>query len=1056
MSDDHTHAHLGLPWPDAYRDLLPIIKDQWGIDRNIYLSRMLGGGKSGAAVFAADIESAAFTGQAILKLDRAEDPAGQQAHEASLHSQAIADAPQFAATHLPRLLHTLHHENQFALLATIAGRGLEYAELWPDCAFEQQLQTIRDMSRGLLEDWNSDYRLGEGMHMPPQLLKGWLDYRVDPAGGGRIHGFLSNSCGLSPEVPSITFEGQWYPNPLAFVLGVREVPDRLRLRAVTGHCHGDLHGLNLLISPSGSGATNYYIIDLADYQSSQFLLFDHAYFELSYLLTSRSNASSMDWATILSRLSRFDHIDDQRGLRADDLGLIEIVGALRKEVTDWIDRHQADRLSYMESQYLLARVAAGLNFTNKQVSDETRRMAFVYAASNLKDYLKLNKLDWPKYGPDFSLSANNGDGSGNGSAVAQPAIVEDTKAQGEVAVAQVSGNETEVVAVHRPAVPAPEASFARKLLQRGVFTVAGLYAVASWLIVEVVEELTASVGLPGWTIGLATILLVLGFPAICYSAWARESASGSRAAAGAGGADDGRGNAIRDVLLAVCLIAILGIAVTHQVSNQLTATPNASFSEADKKAIAVLPFRNLTTGDEDDSFSDGLTIEVMGTLARSGIFRVTGQSSSFHYKGQSEDLRTVGEALGVEYILEGSVRRDGERVRIEAQLVQADDGFLVWSDVFVDTMNDIFFVQQQIADAIGNALKTPLGIQASTLETERTSNPEAYSLFLEGLSLLQQRGPGLVKAADDLTQAVTIDPEFAAGWAALSLVYDVLPFFVTELNGNAVLPATYYRRAREAATRAQGINPDLSIVRHAVGNTYRRNRQWALAEDAYRDALELDPDNAPVMEDYIEFLSIVGHDAEGIAMSDRMLEVDPLNPLYRFRTAHIHWYAEQSVSTIDEMIDLFQLYPDFQVSTARAIVGYMFKTNQIERLRLLLNNCDNCDPDLLDRIRSFIADAETEQPETVYETYRDDGFVSYMLLEAIGGPPLALEYFRYTTNNSDLTSLIDTMPWTAVEAIGRMEEFKFLVGELGIVDYWRQRGWPTRCRPLEDLDFECT
>lgn len=1038
MQDHTSTAHLGLPWPDAYLDLLPIIKNEWCLNGNIYLSRQLGGGKSGAAVFAADIESAEFTGQAILKLDHATDSAHQEAHEASLHGQAIADAPKFAASHLPRLLNALHHERQFALLSTIAGRGLEYAETWPDCAFEQQLQAVRAMSHGLLEEWNADYRLGDGMHMPPQLLKGWLDYRTIPAEGGRIHGFLSEKCGLSPEAPSITFEGQWYPNPLAFAVGGRELPDRLRLRAVTGHSHGDLHGLNLLVSPSRSEQPNYHLIDLADYQSSQFLLFDHAYFELAYLLTSRANATSMDWETILTRLSRFDQIGDQRGLRADDLGLIEIVGALRKEVTDWIERHQADRLSYMESQYLLARVAAGLNFTNKLVSDETRRMAFVYAASNLKDYLKLNRLDWPKYGLDFSLGDKAVTAGDGGVAVARPSIVEDAEEADRPLIAKRSGDGAVSSDAGDRTAQTRGDSFVGELLRRSVITVAGLYGIASWLLVQVIQSLSGSADLPSWTGGVVATALILGLPAVCFAAW---SAAGAR------------GRSLRDVLVAACIIAILAIVVTRQVRNDISTATSTATTQTEQQSIAVLPFRNLSVDSADDTFTDGLTIEIMGTLARSGMFRVPGQSSSFIYKNQSEDLRAIGETLGVEYILEGSVRRNENMVRIEAQLVQADDGFLVWSDVFVDTMDDIFFLQQQIANAIGNALKTPLGIEASTLETERTSNPQAYDLFVQGLALLQQRGPGVADAAELLKQSVTLDPDFAAGWAALSLVYEVLPSYVGTVDGDPVLPATYYRLAREAATKAEGLNPDLSIVRQALATTYRRNRQWALAEDAYRDALEADPGNAAVMEDYVELLAIVGHHREGIAMAERMLQLDPL---YLYRGAHIRWFADQSVSAADEMIDLFRRYPNFHAQTARVIIGYLFKTNQIERLERLIQDCDTCTADLRDRILSMIRDARDEQPETVFETYKEDGLLSYMFLEAIGGPALALQYFSYHTNSTDRPSVISSMPWGVIESIGQMEEFKFLVEQLGIVDYWRERGWPERCRPLEGLDFECT
>ena len=185
--------------------------------------------------------------------------------------------------------------------------------------------------------------------MPQQLLQAWLDYRLMPAEGGRIHDFLTNDCRLSPDEPSITFEDHWYPNPLAFALGKRELPERLRLRAVTRHIHGDLHGLNLLVSPGREAEPTYHIIDLADYRSQTFLFYDQAYFEVAYLLTSRAAATPAKWETLLANLSNFDWQEGQRGLRTVDFGLIEMVGAVRKEVMDWVEQNEADRLSYMES-----------------------------------------------------------------------------------------------------------------------------------------------------------------------------------------------------------------------------------------------------------------------------------------------------------------------------------------------------------------------------------------------------------------------------------------------------------------------------------------------------------------------------------------------------------------------------------------------------------------------------------------------------------------------------------------------------------------------------------
>ncbi|MEO1250460.1 MAG: hypothetical protein AAFW76_11590, partial [Pseudomonadota bacterium] len=515
-----------------------------------------------------------------------------------MHRQAIADAPDFAARHLPKLLHTLQHEQQIAVLSTIAGRGLEYAKPWTDCTFEKQLQIVRQVSRGLLEDWNKDYTRQTGMRQPREMLRSWLDYRLDPEQGGRLHGFLSDRCGLTPEEPSITFEGHWYPNPLAFALGIRELPDHTRLRMITGHSHGDFHGLNVLVGRPQSPEPDYYLIDLAHYQSEQYLLFDHAYFELAHLLNSRADIGAPDWQSILAQLSRAHDGDGTLGLRTDDIGLIELVRALRKEVTDWIDRHEGDRLSYMESQYLLARVAAGLNFANKNLPGRMSQMAFAYAASNLKDYVELNQIDWPKHGPLFTL--------GQADRPAEPASVQKVAADPAAAARPPATTPAPGGISLKPENQGatPRTGFGQffdELRRCHVVKVAGLYLIVAWLAVQAAGALKAALTLPPWTDTLVTVLLALGFPIACIIAWAFElSPSGLQRTQperpnGKGGPRD-RG--VLDYVVTAGVIGLLVFMVWRFGHDYVGDDPTATAGSG-MPSIAVLPFKNLSQNSSD-------------------------------------------------------------------------------------------------------------------------------------------------------------------------------------------------------------------------------------------------------------------------------------------------------------------------------------------------------------------------------------------------------------------------------------------------------------------------
>ncbi|MCP4383603.1 MAG: hypothetical protein GY798_19675 [Hyphomicrobiales bacterium] len=1043
------NANPGLPWPEAYADILPVLREQWGIIDTIYLTRQLSGGKSGALVYMADIESRTFTGQAILKLEQAANAARREDIEAELHRHAIEEAPEFAAAHLPRLLHSLCHGDQVAVLSTIAGGGLEYAEPLAGCAFDRQLTVIREVSRGLLEDWNADYRLGKGMRSPRELLASWLAYRLDPNAGGRLHRFMEE-CALSPETPSVVFEGRWLPNPMALATASPGLPEQSQLRAITGHCHGDLHGYNILTGQAVADKPSYYLIDLAMYESRQFLFYDHAYFEMSVLLTARGDASQADWNSILAQLGDFDHGEEDLPLRTDDLGLIELVHALRGEVNEWIARNESNRRSFMENQYLLARVAAGLNFTHKRISLESRQMAFLYAALNLKDYCKLNRLNWPKDGPSFAI------GSADRSAVQSTASVAGSSG-GQSAAATSSAVPPAIEPVAPPQQPAPAiGTFFSEVRRRHVIRVAGAYLVVAWLCIQAINAFGATLGLPSSAGTFATVALAIGFPIACFIAWVIGRRSGGRGGAqedsgqGAGGRSAG---SVVDYIALGGIVVVIGLTVADRLDHPEDVAPTVTADEV--KSIAVLPFRNLNSDTDDDHFSEGLTIEIMNRLAQTGAFRIAGRTSTFRYGSEPDDLRAIGAALDVEYILEGSVRRFRDQLRIEAQLVQANDGFLIWSDIYDDEMRDIFAIQQEMAKAIGTALKTPLGIAAAEREIELTDNPQVYDLYLNGIALLEQRGPGLEEAAALLEESLEIEPTFAAGWAALSLVYGLIPIFIEEIDGRPVIASAYYRRAADAALRADSLDPGLPIVLHAIGNTYQRNRQWRAAEDKYRAALDAEPDSPRIMQDYVQLLAVAGYLAEASAMAEALLESDPLNPLSGLIEAVYRWAVDPDEESVRGLESAFEEHPGLRQIAARVIIGYRFEHGEVEEIRQFLDDCGSCAASWRDRAVAMIDATDTDPPEEVFETNKDEVFAGYTFWNAIGGVDLLMQAFQYHSLETNRRPPVFSVPWNLIDTIGHLDRFKEIVKDMGLVDYWRQRGWPEFCRPHDNNDFDC-
>ncbi|MGI9622915.1 MAG: hypothetical protein ACR2PK_08780, partial [Acidimicrobiales bacterium] len=376
-----------VAFPGEFASMLPVLKREWSID-DLYLTRVLSG-KSGARVIVVDIDCRDFSGQAILKLEIPEDDVKDDQVEPELHRKAIANAAEYAEAHIPRLVHTLKDKEQTASLLTIAAGGLEYCSVWFHLTFDDQVETARRVSNDVLESWNSGYQLVPGMIEAPALFENWLGERLEP-GVSRMDVLLTETFNVDPHEQTLLHDGDWYPNPVVFARG--ESPSGPPIRAVAGNTHGDLHGHNLLTRVRRSDVSDYFLIDLAFYEEDGFLFFDQAYLELSYLLRARADVDPGRWLEVLQAAF------EGPATSAEDVGVMRVVEAIRQGQQTWVADHEENRTSYMESQMILARVAAGLRFANMRVPVPTKIKGLLYAATALKGYLELHELPWPRSG----------------------------------------------------------------------------------------------------------------------------------------------------------------------------------------------------------------------------------------------------------------------------------------------------------------------------------------------------------------------------------------------------------------------------------------------------------------------------------------------------------------------------------------------------------------------------------------------------------------------------------------------------------------------------------
>ncbi len=300
-------------------------------------------------------------------------------------------------------------------------------------------------------------------------------------------------------------------------------------------------------------------------------------------------------------------------------------------------------------------------------------------------------------------------------------------------------------------------------------------------------------------------------------------------------------------------------------------------------SIAVLPFVNMSRDEENEYFSDGLSEELLNVLAKIPELKVTGRTSSFAFKGKSEDLRDIGQKLGVGTLLEGSVRKAGDRVRITAQLIKVADGFHLWSETYDRVLDDIFAVQDDIARSVSTALHvTLLGKPAAT-----KANAESYQLVLQGNHfVLQNTGPALVRAVLLYREAIDKSPDDALAWAGLARAYAFQAFY-----GHADV-AESHKNAREAAERALALDDRLAEAHEVMGLILASLEfRWKEALEAIRKARTLAPGASSPMVTLAVYEGALGRIEDALPLARRAQEIDPLNPSVHVNRGRIEVWA---------------------------------------------------------------------------------------------------------------------------------------------------------------------
>lgn len=421
-------------------------------------------------------------------------------------------------------------------------------------------------------------------------------------------------------------------------------------------------------------------------------------------------------------------------------------------------------------------------------------------------------------------------------------------------------------------------SFFHELKRRNVFKVGIAYVIVAWIVLQVADVILNNLDAPGWVFKVILLVLCAGLPAIVLFSWVFDWTPE-------------------------------GLKRTDQLgSDSIVKAPNSSVVPSGA-SVAVLPFVNMSGDPDNEYFSDGLTEELLNVLANISSLKVAARTSSFHFKGQTGDIADIARRLGVASVLEGSVRQSGSRVRITCQLINATDGYHLWSETFDRELDDIFAVQDEISSAVANALKVKLfDRDVDQRVIGGTTNAEAFQAFLLGVHY-RNRGDNedtLRAAIEAFQQAIELDPGYAKAYIGLARAWNqmALNSFVSYEEGVGNMEV--------GVTNARELAPRLAEGYLVLGQQqFFHEQDLHGANEAFNTALELNPGNVEVQIEYSRIRCYQGYYDEGIASARMALELDPASLFANHFLGHILYFSQQYDEAIRALRHTLEMEPQY-------------------------------------------------------------------------------------------------------------------------------------------------
>jgi adenylate cyclase len=451
-------------------------------------------------------------------------------------------------------------------------------------------------------------------------------------------------------------------------------------------------------------------------------------------------------------------------------------------------------------------------------------------------------------------------------------------------------------------------SFFAELRRRNVYKVAVAYAVISWLSIQAASILLPTFEAPAWVMKALVVFLALGFAASVFVAWAFEMTPH-----GMKRTEDVLPNEVipqwskRKFGALIVTVAVIAAGLfVYQLTRQSSSTNGPT---ADNKSIAILPFDNLSRDPDNAFFAEGVQDEILTRLAKVADLKVIARTSTQRFKSAPPDLRDIAKQLGVMNILEGSVQKSNDQVRVNVQLINALTNAHLWAEIYDRKLSDIFIVQSDIAKTVADTLQAKLtGSEKQMMAAQPTNDTAAYELYHKGRSFWERRsGDNIPKSIAFFEQAIARDPNYALAYSGLAKSYILLPFFTGADRHEASL------KAKEAALKALRLDPNLAEAHIALGKVlFFSDIDLPGAVREYKRGIELQPNDATAHHWYgNDTLAALGRFEEAIAEGKRAVELDPLSPVINADLGTTFYYAGRYDDSAKQLRKTLEIDPTF-------------------------------------------------------------------------------------------------------------------------------------------------